>query len=206
MSDIQQQIEGIVNGNKVVLFMKGTRMFPQCGFSARAVELFKQCGTSFKDVNVLADPAMREGIKLVIAAGIQQSSQGYQLVARLIDPARDGKEIDTFTALADSKAEVLGAVESGVDFEKRIAAIYQKCRTPQQIEFEFDQLQRELDEEIVAGQRDAREKLLDNFDQEVVEKVRIQSSGLLDRFNERLWQLTRHLLSAFAKFDEDIVH
>lgn len=98
--------------------------------------------------------------------------------------------------------EVLGAVESGVDFEKRIAGIYQKCRTPQQIEFEFDQLQRDLDEEITAGQRDAREKLLDNFDQEVVEKVKVQSTGLLDRFNDRLWQLTRHLLASFARFDE----
>ncbi len=99
--------------------------------------------------------------------------------------------------------EVLGAVESGVDFEKRIAAIYQKCRTPEQIQFEFDQLQRELETEIAAGQRDAREKLLDNFDQEVVEKVRIQSPGLLDRFNERLWLLTRYLLADYARFDDD---
>ncbi|HEX5444290.1 MAG TPA: helicase-related protein, partial [Pirellulales bacterium] len=107
-----------------------------------------------------------------------------------------------FNGVFGASDEVLGAVESGVDFEKRIADIYQKCRTPQQIEFEFDQLQRDLDEEITAGQRDAREKLLDNFDQEVVEKVKVQSTGLLDRFNDRLWQLTRHLLASFAKFDE----
>src|SRR5439155_11812941 len=98
--------------------------------------------------------------------------------------------------------EVLGAVESGVDFEKRIAAIYQKCRTPEQIQFEFDQLQHELESEIVEGQRDAREKLLDNFDQEVVEKVRIQSHDVLDRFNDQLWRLTRHLLAEDAQFDE----
>ena len=97
---------------------------------------------------------------------------------------------------------MLGAVESGVDFEKRIAAIYQKCRSPVQIEFEFDQLQHELDDDIVAGQRDAREKLLDNFDQEVIEKVRIESEGLRDRFNERLWQITQHVLDKHAKFDE----
>ena len=108
-----------------------------------------------------------------------------------------------FNGVFGASDEVLGAVESGVDFEKRIAAIYQKCRTPQQIQFEFDQLQQELDTEITAGQRDAREKLLDNFDQEVVEKVRIQSSGLLDRFNERLWLLTTHICSpSFAEFDE----
>ncbi len=106
-----------------------------------------------------------------------------------------------FNGVFGASDEVLGAIESGVDFEKRIAGIYQKCRSPQQIKFEFDQLQQELDSQITEGQRDAREKLLDNFDQEVVEKVRIQSSGLLDRFNERLWTLTRYLLDSFAEFD-----
>lgn len=106
-----------------------------------------------------------------------------------------------FNGVFGASDEVLGAVESGVDFEKRIAAIYQKCRSPQQIQFEFDELQQDLDTQIAEGQRDAREKLLDNFDQEVVEKVRIQSSGLLDRFNERLWTLTRYLLDSFAEFD-----
>ena len=80
-------------------------------------------------------------------------------------------------------------------------AIYQQCRTPQQIQFEFDELQRELEREITAGQRDAREKLLDNFDQEVVEKVRVQSHDYLDRFNDQLWQVTRHELAAYAHFD-----
>ena len=107
-----------------------------------------------------------------------------------------------FSGVFGASDEVLGAIESGVDFEKRIATIYQKCRTQQQIQFEFDELQQELDTEIAAGQQDAREKLLDNFDQEVIEKVRIQSSGLLDRFNERLWLLTRHLLAEYAQFDE----
>lgn len=108
-----------------------------------------------------------------------------------------------FNGVFGSSDEVLGAVESGVDFEKRIAAIYQKCRTQQQIQFEFDQLQHDLEEEIVAGQREAREQLLNNFDQEVVERVRIQTHDVLDRFNEQLWRLTRHLLAGYAKFDED---
>ena len=105
-----------------------------------------------------------------------------------------------FSGVFGASDEVLGAVESGVDFEKRIAVIYQQCRTLEQIQFEFDQLQRELEAEIAEGQRDAREKLLDNFDQEVVEKVRIQSRDVLDRFNEQLWQLTRHLLADHARF------
>src|SRR5690606_21299003 len=52
------------------------------------------------------------------------------------------------------------------------------------------------------GQRDAREKLLDNFDQEVVEKVRIESQGVLDQFNGRLWRLTRYLLRDHAAFED----
>ena len=95
-----------------------------------------------------------------------------------------------FNGVFGASDEVLGAVESGVDFEKRIATIYQKCRSQEQIQFEFDQLQKELETEIAEGQKDARENLLNNFDQEVVEKVRIQSRDTLDRFNQLLWQIT----------------
>jgi monothiol glutaredoxin len=63
MSDIHQTIKETIETNRVVLFMKGTKTFPQCGFSARAVEILKKCGAEFKDVNVLADPAIRQGIK-----------------------------------------------------------------------------------------------------------------------------------------------
>ncbi|AKT40164.1 Grx4 family monothiol glutaredoxin [Chondromyces crocatus] len=63
MSEIQQVIQETVEGNRVVLFMKGSKTFPQCGFSARAVEILKRCGTEFKDVNVLTDPQLRQGIK-----------------------------------------------------------------------------------------------------------------------------------------------
>jgi len=108
-----------------------------------------------------------------------------------------------FSGVFGASDEVLGALESGVDFEKRIAAIYQQCRTLEQIQFEFDQLQRELEAQIAEGQRSAREQLLDNFDQEVVEKVRIQSHDMLDRFNDQLWRLTRHLLGGHARFDDD---
>lgn len=107
-----------------------------------------------------------------------------------------------FDGVFGASDEILGAVESGVDFEKRIAEIYQKCRTQEQIQFEFDQLQRELEAEIAEGQKDAREKLLNNFDQEVVEKVRIQSHDYLDRFHQQLWLVTRSQLQDFARFDE----
>jgi len=113
------------------------------------------------------------------------------------------KKFKLFSGVFGASDEVLGAIESGVDFEKRIASIYQKCRTPEQIQFEFDQLQDELETEITTGQRDAREKLLDNFDQEVVERVRVDSRNILDRFNEQLWQLTRFLLAESARFDTE---
>ena len=134
---------------------------------------------------------------VVVVNFLNNSNAADQRVYQLLD-----EKFRLFNGVFGASDEVLGAVESGVDFEKRIATIYQKCRSPQQITFEFDQLQRELETEIHAGQQDAREKLLDNFDQEVVEKVRVQSSGLLDRFNERLWQLSRYILASHAQFDE----
>ena len=61
---VQERIHATVSGNPVVLFMKGTPQFPQCGFSARAVEILKACGVrDFASVNVLADPEVRQGIK-----------------------------------------------------------------------------------------------------------------------------------------------
>jgi monothiol glutaredoxin len=62
--DAQQQIKETVTNNPVVLYMKGTPQFPQCGFSAKAVQMLKACGvTEFVAVNVLADPEIRDGIK-----------------------------------------------------------------------------------------------------------------------------------------------
>ncbi len=64
MSDVQQRIDALVKGNKVVLFMKGTAQFPQCGFSGRAVQILKACGVNeLTTVNVLEDDAIRQGIK-----------------------------------------------------------------------------------------------------------------------------------------------
>lgn len=63
MSDATKTIQDTVEQNRVVLFMKGTKNFPQCGFSSRAVEILKKCGAEFKDVNVLSDPAIRQGVK-----------------------------------------------------------------------------------------------------------------------------------------------
>ncbi len=64
MSDVQQRIDALVKGNRVVLFMKGNPQFPQCGFSGRAIQILKACGVSeLKTVDVLADEDIRQGIK-----------------------------------------------------------------------------------------------------------------------------------------------
>ena len=59
----RERIQGLIDDNEVVLFMKGTKHFPQCGFSATVVEVLRRSGSEFQDVNVLEDPAIRQGIK-----------------------------------------------------------------------------------------------------------------------------------------------
>ena len=62
--DVQSWIKDQVTTNDVVLFMKGTKDFPQCGFSQRVSQILKYLGVSFKDIDVLADQGVREGIKV----------------------------------------------------------------------------------------------------------------------------------------------
>ena len=61
--NIRSQLDELIKKNRVLLFMKGNKHFPQCGFSAQVVQLLKEVGTKFETVNVLQDPALRDGIK-----------------------------------------------------------------------------------------------------------------------------------------------
>ena len=63
MTDSNARIEEIVNKADVVLFMKGTALFPQCGFSSRAVAILDHLGVAFETVDVLQDPEIRQGVK-----------------------------------------------------------------------------------------------------------------------------------------------
>jgi len=63
MADVTERIQSTINSNKIVLFMKGNRSFPQCGFSAATVEVFEQLGVPYETVDVLQDMDIREGIK-----------------------------------------------------------------------------------------------------------------------------------------------
>ena len=64
MNEVQQRIDGLVKGHRVMLFMKGSAQFPMCGFSGRAVQILKACGADdLVTVNVLEDEEIRQGIK-----------------------------------------------------------------------------------------------------------------------------------------------
>jgi adenine-specific DNA-methyltransferase len=111
-----------------------------------------------------------------------------------------------FDGVFGTSDEVLGAIESGVDFEKRIAGIYQRCRKTDEIKAAFDQLQLELNFEINEAFSQARRKLLENFDDEVREKLKIRdedSRAALGRFEQLLMRLTQHELQGHAEFIND---
>ena len=61
--DVSERIQQEVSDNPVVLYMKGTPVFPQCGFSAAVVQILSHMGVKFKGIDVLADPGIRQGIK-----------------------------------------------------------------------------------------------------------------------------------------------
>ncbi len=63
MSDANTRISDLVTTNDVVLFMKGTPLFPQCGFSSKAIAILDHCGVSYESVDVLQDMEIRQGIK-----------------------------------------------------------------------------------------------------------------------------------------------
>ena len=61
--EVQERIRKVIEENSVMLFMKGSPDFPQCGFSGRVVQILEACGTEFSSADVLIDPELREGIK-----------------------------------------------------------------------------------------------------------------------------------------------
>lgn len=116
------------------------------------------------------------------------------------------QKFELFEGVFGASDEVLGAIGSGVDFEKRIADIYQRCRKPDEIKAAFDQLQGELSLEIDEAMTATKRKLLENFDDEVREKLKIRSDASranLDRFERMLMRLTRHELKGLAEFHDD---
>ena len=113
------------------------------------------------------------------------------------------EKFQLFSGVFGASDEVLGTIESGVDLEKRIVAIYQNCRTPDEIQRSFDQLQAELSTQIDENIQGTRRKLLENFDEEVHEKLRVnlrESRNYLNKYETLLWELTQYALAPFAEF------
>lgn len=105
-----------------------------------------------------------------------------------------------FDGVFGASDEILGALESGVDVERRIAQVYQECRTPDEIASAFDRLQAELDEEIKARMAQTRQALLENFDEDVGARLRV----FQDKAKESLTQREHWLLAlTLAELDGD---
>jgi superfamily II DNA or RNA helicase len=115
------------------------------------------------------------------------------------------EKFQLFSGVFGASDDVLGVIESGVEFEKRIVAIYQTCRTEGEIETEFNALRAEMDAQITTTMDDTRRKLLENFDAEVHDRLKInldRSREHIGRFESMLWAVTQHELGRRATFDE----
>jgi superfamily II DNA or RNA helicase len=115
------------------------------------------------------------------------------------------EKFNLFNGIFGASDEVLGTIESGVDFERRIFQIWQDCRTPEEIEAAFQALRQELNEQIQTKMAETRQKLLEHFDEEVHERLRVNLKGTrdqLDRVGKMFWRLTQFMLRPYATFDD----
>ena len=115
-------------------------------------------------------------------------------------------KFNLFNGVFGASDEVLGSIENGIDFEKRIAKIYQDCRTTEQIEIAFNILQSDLEGQISNAMQQTRQQLLENFDEEVHEKLKInlkESREYLSRYENLLWNITRFYLNGEGSFSTD---
>ncbi|MBI3793661.1 MAG: DEAD/DEAH box helicase family protein [Nitrospinae bacterium] len=138
---------------------------------------------------------------VVVINFVNRKNAADQRVYDLLD-----QKFNLFKGVFGASDEVLGSIESGIDFEKRIASIYQSCRTAEEINSAFDALQKEMEGDIQDGLKDARQKLLENFDSEVHEKLKVnlkESQAYLDTYENWLWETTRHFLGESAAFSGD---
>jgi len=138
---------------------------------------------------------------VVVVNFLNRTNAADQRVFQLLS-----EKFKLFEGVFGASDEILGVIESGVDFEKRIVAIYQGCRKPDEIQRAFDQLQLDLSLEINEAMTRTRQQLLENFDDEVREKLKIRdadSKAFLNRFERLLMKLTAHELNGHAEFLDD---
>ncbi|EPM7315790.1 SNF2-related protein [Pseudomonas aeruginosa] len=138
---------------------------------------------------------------VVVVNFVDRSNEADARVYELLS-----QKFQLFEGVFGASDEVLGAIGSGVDFERRIAEIYQNCREPEEIKSSFEQLQLDLSGEINEAMVKTRQVLLENFDEEVQEKLRMRaddSRKARNRFERMLMDLTRAELVHCAAFDDD---
>lgn len=119
----------------------------------------------------------------------------YQLLA---------EKFKLFDGVFGASDEVLGVIENGIDIERRIAEVYQTCRSADEIQHAFDEIQHELDEQIQAALETTRLKLLENFDEEVNARLKIsydQTKAILDKRSSLMMNLVRTELADFAEIN-----
>lgn len=137
---------------------------------------------------------------VVVVNFIDRSNAADRRVYELL-----AQKFQLFEGVFGASDEVLGAVGSGVDFERRIAEIYQTCRNTQEIETSFQQLQFDLSGEINTAMLKTRQLLLENFDEAVQDKLKLrqnESTHARSRFERLLMDLTQAELQGNANFDE----
>jgi len=138
---------------------------------------------------------------VVVVNFLNKSNAADQRVYRLLS-----EKFRLFEGVFGASDEVLGTIESGVDFEKRIVGIYQNCRSEEEIQTAFDQLQSELEPQIDDTINLTRQKLLENFDEEVNEKLKLNlksSKECISKYEDWLWKMTQYYLTPYATFDNE---
>lgn len=115
------------------------------------------------------------------------------------------EKFNLFSGVFGASDEVLGRIESGIDFEKRILQIVETCRKPDQIDAAFSALQTELEQDINMRVRDTQTQLLERFDEDVHDRLKLkkdQAVSRLDKVGRWFWGATRYVLANLAKFDD----
>lgn len=115
------------------------------------------------------------------------------------------EKFNLFDGVFGASDDVLGSIESGVDFEKRIQEIYETCRTQETIAQAFDELQKQLEQDINQRLKDTQKLLLDNFDEDIHDLLKIkldQAEQRLDKLSRWFWLLTQYVLANKAQFDD----
>ena len=116
------------------------------------------------------------------------------------------EKFSLFHGVFGASDEVLGSIESGVDFERRILGIYQQCRTTEEIEAGFRELREEMEATILARMDETRQILLEHFDEDVHARLRMQLEGAreqMDYVSRLFWAVTEYVLRDIARFDQD---